>query len=96
MSVVMGDYVASFLGASEGCSWDMTAFDVGSAFTHNVKIKSNAIDLHSRPSNQKSSKLTGALEIMSAWNLMFFIAYVCVAFDFGREHMTPLVARDGI
>ncbi|KAG6834140.1 hypothetical protein H0H93_011600, partial [Arthromyces matolae] len=27
-SAVMGDYVAGFLGASEGCHWDMKAFDV--------------------------------------------------------------------
>ena len=24
----MGDYVAGFLGSSEGCNWDMNAFDV--------------------------------------------------------------------
>ena len=28
MSVILGDYVAGFLGASEGCNWDMSAFDV--------------------------------------------------------------------
>ena len=28
MSVIMGDYVAGFLGSSEGCNWNMNAFDV--------------------------------------------------------------------
>ena len=28
MSAIMGDYVAGFLGASEGCNWNMDAFDV--------------------------------------------------------------------
>ncbi|KDR69074.1 hypothetical protein GALMADRAFT_933805 [Galerina marginata CBS 339.88] len=28
MSCIMGDYVAGFLGASEGCNWNMNAFDV--------------------------------------------------------------------
>ncbi|RDB16366.1 Psi-producing oxygenase A [Hypsizygus marmoreus] len=28
MSAVMGDYVAGFLGSSEGCNWNMNAFDV--------------------------------------------------------------------
>jgi len=28
MSAIMGDYVAGFLGASEGCNWNMNAFDV--------------------------------------------------------------------
>ncbi|KAF8066489.1 heme peroxidase [Lyophyllum atratum] len=27
MSAIMGDYVAGFLGASEGCNWNMNAFD---------------------------------------------------------------------
>ena len=29
MSSIMGDYVAGFLGSSEGCNWNMKAFDVG-------------------------------------------------------------------
>jgi hypothetical protein len=29
MSIIMGDYVAGFLGSSEGCTWNMNAFDVG-------------------------------------------------------------------
>ncbi|KDR73404.1 hypothetical protein GALMADRAFT_142500 [Galerina marginata CBS 339.88] len=28
MSCIMGDYVAGFLGSSEGCNWNMDAFDV--------------------------------------------------------------------
>ena len=28
MSAIMGDYVAGFLGSSEGCNWNMNAFDV--------------------------------------------------------------------
>jgi len=28
MSAIMGDYVASFLGSSEGCNWNMNAFDI--------------------------------------------------------------------
>jgi hypothetical protein len=28
MSVILGDYVAGFLGSSEGCNWNMNAFDV--------------------------------------------------------------------
>ena len=28
MSCIMGDYVAGFLGSSEGCNWNMNAFDV--------------------------------------------------------------------
>ena len=28
MSAIMGDYVAGFLGSSEGCNWNMDAFDV--------------------------------------------------------------------
>ncbi|KAL0959662.1 hypothetical protein HGRIS_011364 [Hohenbuehelia grisea] len=27
MSMIMGDYVAGFLGSSEGCNWNMNAFD---------------------------------------------------------------------
>jgi linoleate 10R-lipoxygenase len=27
----MGDYVAGFLGSSEGCNWNMDAFDVSTA-----------------------------------------------------------------
>ena len=32
MSAIMGDYVASFLGSSEGCNWNMNAFDVRPSF----------------------------------------------------------------
>uniref|UniRef100_A0A8H8CDX0 Heme peroxidase n=1 Tax=Psilocybe cubensis TaxID=181762 RepID=A0A8H8CDX0_PSICU len=28
MSAIMGDYVAGFLGSSEGCNWNMNAFDI--------------------------------------------------------------------
>ncbi|KAF5372301.1 hypothetical protein D9615_009236 [Tricholomella constricta] len=28
MSAIMGDYVAGFLGSSEGCNWNMNAFDL--------------------------------------------------------------------
>ena len=28
MSLIMGDYVAGFLGISEGSAWNMDAFDV--------------------------------------------------------------------
>jgi len=28
MSMIMGDYVAGFLGLSEGNAWNMNAFDV--------------------------------------------------------------------
>lgn len=28
MSAIMGDYVAGFLGSSEGCNWEMKLFDV--------------------------------------------------------------------
>ena len=28
MSLIMGDYVAGFLGISEGSAWNMNAFDV--------------------------------------------------------------------
>ena len=32
MSAIMGDYVAGFLGSSEGCNWNMDAFDVSGLF----------------------------------------------------------------
>jgi hypothetical protein len=32
MSAIMGDYVAGFLGGSEGCNWNMNAFDVRLGF----------------------------------------------------------------
>ncbi|KAG6858988.1 hypothetical protein C0991_001539, partial [Blastosporella zonata] len=28
MSAIFGDYVAGFLGTSEGCNWNMNAFDI--------------------------------------------------------------------
>lgn len=33
MAAIMGDYVAGFLGSSEGCNWNMNAFDVSGTFT---------------------------------------------------------------
>ena len=37
MSAIMGDYVAGFLGSSEGCNWNMNAFDV-------IKTKENHVE----------------------------------------------------
>jgi hypothetical protein len=36
MSIIMGDYVAGFLGSSEGCNWNMNAFDVGQYSLGNI------------------------------------------------------------
>jgi linoleate 10R-lipoxygenase len=38
MSAVLGDYVSAFLGVSEGCNWDMTAFEVRQAFLPTKRI----------------------------------------------------------
>jgi hypothetical protein len=37
MSSIMGDYVGGFLGASEGLTWNMNAFDVGSYLITHVE-----------------------------------------------------------
>ncbi|KAG6847554.1 hypothetical protein H0H93_007410, partial [Arthromyces matolae] len=47
MSTVMGDYVTSFLGASEGSDWNMNAFDVGLtdfSSTRVIKTKEVQVD----------------------------------------------------
>jgi linoleate 10R-lipoxygenase len=36
MSLIMGDYVAGFLGLGEGNAWNMNAFDVSTAPTTRV------------------------------------------------------------
>lgn len=36
MSAIMGDYVAGFLGSSEGCNWNMNAFDVSHSIHYYV------------------------------------------------------------
>lgn len=39
MSLIMGDYVAGFLGLSEGNSWNLNAFDVSLAILYIFKVQ---------------------------------------------------------
>jgi linoleate 10R-lipoxygenase len=38
MAAIMGDYVAGFLGQSEGANWNMNAFDVR-LYEHIVSVE---------------------------------------------------------
>jgi hypothetical protein len=53
MSAIMGDYVAGFLGSSEGCNWNMEAFDVSIIVSINFCVQT--IDRYDRLSRPKTS-----------------------------------------
>jgi hypothetical protein len=71
MSIIMGDYVAGFLGSSEGCNWNMNAFDVGQCSLATWVVANGPT---SSLSKRKSSKWIEDLVTTPALSSTFFIA----------------------